>query len=234
MKKKIIIITISLIMILILGIYFSTISNAAIEIKSGTEPHTNIKVTNSYQYCYDMRSSTSTLGNNSLDPHLTLNADWAAVAYLGASTYGSVRDNVGNEEQIGDGIYYSTTNNITGVMDLGKTDHTQTASLLEGYSNSNNRTNLENNINTKYVELLPVLPSTSAEGALEKRIELTKGLGFAEVTGWYSSYNSILTTVARPLATRRGIFGHTYGMSNIDASLGSALYNTTYRPVIWN
>ena len=45
MKKKITIITISLIILLILGISFSTISNAAIEVKAGTTPHTSIEDT---------------------------------------------------------------------------------------------------------------------------------------------------------------------------------------------
>lgn len=228
MKKKIIITIITLIIILVLGVCFCNKSNAAIEIKPGTEAHTKIKVTNSYQYCYDMRSSTSTLGNNTLDPHLTLNADWGAVAYLGASAYGSVRDNVGNEEQIGDRIYYSTTNNITGVMDLGKTEYTQTASLLEGYSDSNNRTNLENNINTKYVETISKSDDVNKEAKM-------KGWAFYEVKGWYSASNSGLDGTANPVGIRRGIFGYSYGGTNVSLPpSGDSKEDRTYRPVIWN
>ena len=120
MRKKIIIITTSLIILLMLSLYFSSISNAAIEIKSGTTAHIGINASNAYQYCYDMRSSASTLGNNTLDPHLTLNADWGATVYLGASAYGNVRDNDGESITINGTTYNSTTNNITGVMNSGQ------------------------------------------------------------------------------------------------------------------
>ena len=109
----------SLLLICLFILCFSTISNAAIEIKAGTTRHTNINISTAYQYCYDMRSATSTLGINSLDSHLSLNADWGATAYLGASTYGGVRNNYGTIVKINEANNYSTTNNITGVMNLG-------------------------------------------------------------------------------------------------------------------
>ena len=176
MKNKVKIIGI-LVMISLIAICFSTISNAAIEVKPGTAAHVNINPSTAYQYCYDMRSSTSTLGANTLDPHLILNADWGAVTYLGASTYGNIRSANGTEVTIKDEKYYSTTNNITGVMNMGNNLGTFTSSLIDGAAKNVNRTNLEKNINTKYVETLPT----------ECTIDGTKGQALAETAGWYGS-----------------------------------------------
>ncbi len=81
MNKKVL----KLISIMILTMLLSTIttiSNAGVEVKSGTTPYTDISVSGSYQVCFDMRYG-GTLGSNSLDSHLTTNADWGAAAYLG-------------------------------------------------------------------------------------------------------------------------------------------------------
>lgn len=144
---KIFIIIILTITIILIG----TISKATVENKPGGTVHTSISVSDSYQICYEMRNDA--LGNNSLDPHLTTNADWAAAAYLGLSAYGSVRSKDGTSVSIEETNYYSTTNNITGIMNMG-VKLTQTASLRTGYTTSSYRTNLEQNINTKYVETL--------------------------------------------------------------------------------
>lgn len=224
MKKKITIITISLIILLILGISFSSISNAAIEVKPGTSTHTNVTVSTSYQYCYDMRSSTSTLGNNSLDPHLTLNADWSAVAYLGASAYGNVRGASGTTVTISGSAHNSTTNNITGVINFGKL-YTQTAALFDlQYADSDAvRNKLSANANTKYVE------ATKTN---------TKGQGIGETSGWYSSMNAAAGIATAPVVIRKDVFGYIYGprsnLSSYPYSIGRADASVTYRPVIWN
>lgn len=218
MKKKLTIITLFLILTLILGICFNNISNAAIEIKPGTKRHTNIQATTAYQYCYDMRSSTSTLGNNSLDPHLTLNADWTATAYLGASVYGNVRNQKGNGVIIGGSTTYnSTTNNITGVMNMGS-PYIFTSSLLTTYNTNecDEYINLVNNKNTKYVEVFEESDT----------IENAKGKGTIEVKNWWdSNYN--YANSSNPLIFREKIFGIANGKGNSDSY-------RTYRPVIWN
>lgn len=218
MRKKIIIITTSLIILLMLSLYFSSISNAAIEIKPGGAVHTNIDVSTAYQYCYDMRSSASTLGNNTLDPHLTLNADWAAVTYLGASAYGNVRDLNGPGITINGTTYNgSTTNNITGVM--VKAANVYTSSLLNADGEySSNSTNLVKNKNTKYVELLDTTES----------LETTRGLSITETNGWYGSSINYPTSTSEPVIIR----GVLFGMTKVNgAYYGSA---RSYRPVIWN
>ena len=84
---------IKILIIALIGICVgSTASNAAIEIKPTSSVHNNITASTAYEYCYYMRAYSSSLGANSLDPHLALSADWGAVAYLGASGYGGVKN----------------------------------------------------------------------------------------------------------------------------------------------
>lgn len=227
----------SLLLICLLILCFSTVSNAAIEIKpiytnvngnKYTKIHDNITVSTAYQYCYDMRGATSTLGVNSLDPHLSLSADWGATAYLGTSTYGSVRDKYGVKVTIGDEMtFYSTTNNITGVMDLGVRTYSNqginnyVSSILEGLNASNiNYGALYTNKDTKYVE---EIPATTSDSYLEK----TKGMALNEVKGWYNVGKDSDLNSAYPIIMKINILG--MGRQN-----GTAQSNYTYRPVIWN
>ncbi len=196
---------ISIIILTMLLSTIATISNAGVEVKSGTTPYTSITVSGSYQVCFDMRYG-GTLGSNSLDPHLTTNADWAAAAYLGLSDYGDVRDGDGTSVTIDGTSYNSTTNNITGVMNMGKT-FTQTASLFPGASTSSYRTALENNINTKYVETL----GTTMEDATNK------GRAYGETSGWYGSL-SYYPSTGWPVEIRKDVLsfcGHYY-INNCD------------------
>ena len=142
-----------------------TISKAGVESKPGGTVWTNITISNAYKVCYEMRASTSTLGVNSLDPHLALNKDWGAVAYLALSTYGAVKDKTGPTGVAVPGTettYISTTGNATGVMNFGKT-YTYLSGAheggLESASNSGWRTELITNKESKYVELLPASPN---------------------------------------------------------------------------
>lgn len=216
----------SLLLICLFILCFSTISNAAIEIKAGTTRHTHIDISTAYQYCYDMRSATSTLGINSLDPHLSLNADWGATAYLGASTYGGVRNKNGTMIKINEANNLSTTNNITGVMNLGS----YLAGNMLYESNiyvsciSDKRTgsrevfdNIYKNKDTKYVEIIPT----------DENIEKTRGMALIETDNWYGSGGTAGINESYPIMYRKNIF------SRIKNS-GSAVSGITYRPVIWN
>lgn len=119
MKRKIL----TTIILSILTLVCLTIqSNATMQIKEGTSPQCSITVSDSYAYCYNLRANSSTLGNNTLDPHLTTNKDWGAVAYLAASVYGCNMNATAIEA-------YQTNGNNSGVMDFGKTQ-TQTATMM--------------------------------------------------------------------------------------------------------
>ena len=216
----------SLLLICLFILCFSTISNAAIEIKAGTKRHTNINISTAYQYCYDMRSATSTLGINSLDSHLSLNADWGATAYLGASTYGGVRNNYGTMIKINEANNYSTTNNITGVMNLGSylagnmmyTGSSYVSCISDKRTVSGKEIdNIYKNKDTKYVEIIPT----------DENIEKTRGMALIETDNWYSSGGIAGIHENSPIMYRKNIFDRS-------KNIGSAASGITYRPVIWN
>ena len=170
---------IKILVLMLVGICVgTTFSNAAIEIKAGTSPHVNISATTCFEYCYNMRAFSSSLGANSLDPHLTTNADWGAAAYLGLSGYGYVRSKTGETITIGSTNYYSTTNNATGVMNMGKI-MTFTASNFD--RDDNNVKKLYEKKDTKYVEILAQY--NNGQGIYTNK----KGLAIIETSGWFSS-----------------------------------------------
>lgn len=226
MRGKIKII-VSLLLICLFILCFSTISNAAIEIKAGTKRHTNINISTAYQYCYDMRSATSTLGINSLDSHLSLNADWGATVYLGASTYGGVRNNLGTIIKINEANNYSTTNNITGVMNLGSylagnsmySSSSFVSCISDKITGSKKEIdNIYKNKDSKYVEIIPT----------DESIEKTRGMALIEINNWYGSGGITGIDENYPIMYRVNIFGRRRisGTANTSA--------ITYRPVIWN
>lgn len=220
MKKQIII----GIMILLAMSLLPNISKAAdisrFESKSGGTLWNNVTISRAYQECYDLRelSAESTLGNNSLDPHLTLNKDWGAVAYLAISPYGGVSS-----------VYsQTTTGNLTGVQDFGKADakFEFTSSLLTGAKDNTNITNLINNIGTKYVEEL-------AEDAWTN-IENSKGMALAETRGYKNSSQN--WNNAYPVKARVGVCGfYSSGSGSwyYDGQ-GSKSSSVFFRPTIWN
>lgn len=241
MKKNIIDIGISLIVIFILSICFSNSSNAAIESKPGQTIHVNNTANTEFMYCYNMRSSTSTLANNTLDPHMMLNVDYGAAVYLGASAYGDVRDATGKAITIQDTSYYSLTNNKTGVMDFAlfngynrKTSagnglsgglYTRTAGIYDEATTDNANTSILYNFrNTKYVDKLT--------GESD-----TKGMAILETSGWYGSNNTIPYETQKNVTcryNRNNMFFITPNSGGSQERAGIAINSTTYRAVIWN
>lgn len=223
MKNKIITSLIILIFILMIA----TSVNAAIEIKPGTTTHTNITVSNSYQYCYNMRNPTSSLGNNTLDSHLTLNKDWGAVAYLGLSGYGSVTSSTGDTTTVNGVSYTTTTGNPTGVLNFGKT-YTQTAGVAEGVEkyNYNECRNIYDNTNSEYVEII-----NAKDGSQQI------GKSISETLGWKNAPGRLINSRDENsiIYIRTGI----WGFDGLEAgkgwySQGKAFQGATYRPVLWN
>jgi hypothetical protein len=186
------------------------------EIKSGTSAYTSLTASQAFAYCYNLRASSTTLGNNTLDPHLTLNSDWGATLYLAASVYG-VNTTTRNT------IKSSTTGNESGVKNFGSTK-TQTSSLYGGtvYGDSK-RINLEKFLNTKYVENIDTSYSASS----------TRGQAIGEVQAWDSWYPA---NSSYPIIVRCGSFGvYCYNMSYNYGNDGDGRSgDATFRPVIWN
>ena len=213
--------------IMIVTIMLLTIkSNAAMAIKPGTTIWTSINISDSYAQCYNLRNADSTLGANQLDPHLTLNKDWGAVAYLAISTYGSVNSLTLPTTTINGTSYTTTNGNATGVMDMGK-DYTQTASLISGYTDTGYIANLKNNVGTKYVETL----------STENTVVNTLGQAIAETYGWWKSDRYYFNSTY-PVAIRYnvlGLEGSYVGSYNFNTGgKGQDTSYTIFRPVIWN
>ena len=159
MKKKIKIL-ITFILVISFLIAFNNKVNAAMEIKDGA---TGYKVSNppnnAFSMCYDLRNPTSTLAKNTLDPHLTLSADWASMLYLGLSGYGDVTST--NDKQ--------TTTNKSGVKHKNVTSqcYPLMSSVVEDNVGSSTGKIIDK-MNTKYVDKL-------------KSSGPNKGLGYEEL-----------------------------------------------------
>ena len=230
MKRKILLSTIILIVTLITG----KISYAAIEIVpsktgDGKDPIVRTSVSNSYYLCRSMKNSGESLVGTNVDVHLSTNKDWGAVSYLSDSIYGTngAGQNTGVRVTINGVNYYSTTNNITGVMNWGSnpntTMYTQTAGLLRSATENENVTELYKNKETKYVDY--IVPNNASS---------TIGMAIQETSGKYSSVFRVIEWGGF-ISVRKGLFGGTFPQ-NYDGMKGSGepTSDATFRPVIWN
>lgn len=122
MKKQIKICLMLVLVILIFSINNKV--NAAIAIKeAGTSVLTGKTISEFFDMAQQMTQAGQALEGTSLDPHMATNKEWAAVSYLSNSNYGTAGEgkNTGMTVKINGNNHYSTTDNITGVMDWGKT-----------------------------------------------------------------------------------------------------------------
>lgn len=218
MKKRIKII---IAMLMLFSMILITKSNAAIEIKpigSTTTPYIHTTQLNAYQLSYDMRNPTSSLGNNTLDPHLQLSKDYGAWAYLGMSAYGTngqmanisgiYPDNMGAADVV-------ATPNITGVV--------QSDELVATTVGQNNTA--IKYPSSKYLEILSNGNYTA---------DNTKGMALGETKGWYTARNTEYSDT-RPIIWRvtASTVGNWACFNYAYQHLGDV--NTTwFRPVIWN
>lgn len=239
-KIKILLITFFLVLLIC-----QITSYAAIEIvpsKDGTglDLIVNTSISNSYLLCQDMIKRGESLYGTTVTPHLATNKDWGAVSYLSNSFYGTNTTGGANgiEVTINGVKYYSTTTNITGVMNWGSNPNvrsndnyskmrTQTSGILASYNHStstasSNVVEIYNNMNTKFVDLIGTDYSN-------------KGMAFSETSGFYNSGQTIRTNIDYPVSFRDGLFGIHIGNGSpyIDAS-GGPRANITFRPVLWN
>ena len=212
MKK----VVISIIFIVTLLIVNNTY--AAVEIKANSSKYCNVTVSESFNLCYDLRNSTSTLGTNTLDPHLCKNVEWGAVLYLAHSRYGA---NNGN-------IQYNTAGNNTGVMNME--GYVQMSALRNTRDSTSTTTGnyyvlnaalLDDN-KKKYVEITPDTPT----------IDNTLGMAFKETEQWYGVNNGFPNS-NYPVSIRQGAFGINFFNIGYVGS-GQAHPSVSFRPVIWN
>lgn len=202
----------------------------------GTDAIVNTTVSNSFLLCRGMKDTGGSLKESTVDPHLATNKDWGAVSYLSNSIYGT--NTAGQNKGVGvtiDGVkYYSTTTNITGVMNWGANPNanrfTQTAGLISSYDSSTSTassyvTELNTNKDTKYVDYIN--PTTAS---------LTLGMAMQETSGKYSSFYCS-TSNTYPSSIRIGLFGDGFGKMDgytYGRACGAANTSVTFRPIIWN
>lgn len=141
MKKQI-----KICLMLILAILIFSINNkvnAAIAIKeAGTSVLTGKTISEFFDMAQQMTQAGQALEGTSLDPHMATNKEWAAVSYLSNSNYGTAGEgqNTGMTVTINGNSHYSTTDNITGVIDWGKKRSFTAGILIDADSNITNET----------------------------------------------------------------------------------------------
>lgn len=235
MRRKILLSWLMLIMMLIIGqTSYATIEIIPSKTGDGKDAIVNKSVSDSYTMCKGMKTNTGeSLKGTRVDVHLATNKDWGAVSYLSNSIYGTntTGGNTGIQVTISGVKYYSTTTNITGIMNWGLNPnvsrYTYTAGLIDNYTSGNdNVIALYNDRETKYVEYIN--PTVSAN---------TKGMAMKETSGKYNANFWSNTELQYPGSIRHGLFdgafGHWGGAYSYVPS-GIPRSDTTFRPVIWN
>lgn len=225
MKKQI-----KICLMLVLVILIFSINNkvhAAIAIKeAGTSVLTGKTISEFFDMAQQMTQVGQALEGTSLDPHMATNKEWAAVSYLSNSNYGTAGEgkNTGMTVKINGNNHYSTTDNITGVMDWGKTG-SFTAGILSDadtkITDETVRANGQSLINNSRVE---IVDSLSAESVA--------------CLGWYGSMDRKKNkNYARPYSARVGLYGLCIGytpngnMDNWETRYSSGIMGS-FRPVL--
>lgn len=178
------------------------------------KPWTNINISESYDECESLNSSTSTLGTTSLKAHLTTDADWSAMAIFSVSQYGGARTNSPTW----------TNGNSTGIKNIGVRARS-TGILNSTTKNSNSYVSglfNENGLVKKYISQWN-----------SDRIQ-NNFIGLKETWGWLGSSTRWGPTSKSPCFVHIGLFEiETWdsGTSGVD---GCPNGSVTFRPVIWN
>lgn len=164
--RKIKILSITILLIIAFGI-INTV-NGAIAIKeAGSTVLTGKTISEFFDMALQMKDAGQALEGTSLDPHMATNKEWAAVSYLSNSNYGTAGEgkNTGMTVTINGNSHYSTTDNITGVIDWGKLN-TYTAGVLSGAD-----TNVTNEtIKANGISLINNITDDSKVDAINRRM----------------------------------------------------------------
>ena len=219
MRKTII----SFIIIIFIIIFSTTISKAGVQIIKGATTYTSVNISESFDICYNLRNGDSTLGTNTLDPHLATSLDWGAVAYLAQSRYGANATSTNS--------YNSTsTGNESGVKDTG--GYMQTATLFE------NRNKTSTNAKSYRYRLEEALKTPGMEKYVDEisntvNVTTTLGRAIAETQNWYGATYTFQnqSNTDYPLIIRESLFD-VVNIFNIPTGLAHS--SVTFRPVIWN
>ena len=228
--RKIKILSITILLIITFGI-INTV-NGAIAIKeAGGTVLTGKTISEFFDMAKQMTDAGQALEGTSLDPHMATNKEWAAVSYLSNSNYGTAGEgkNTGMTVTINGNSHYSTTDNITGVIDWGKTT-TFAAGVTSNYEKITDET-IKNNGKS----LLDNIGDNSKVDIIDDNLAVK-----IAQKSWYKDtiyyYN---TNPEKPYTYRRFLFGFGVGYSGNDnlensynaPSMGAA-GSSTFRPVL--
>ena len=183
----------------------------------------NITVSESYDECLSLNSTTSTLGTDALRAHLVTNADWSAMAIFSISQYGGVKSNQPT---------WSNNNNSGVYIPIGYNYFVQTTGILDTVNSShklyNNFKSLidENGNPKKYVKKWSInraannFVAFSDDGTYE----------------YYTSSKSFGNNSDRPSCVMSGLFSVYFAVQPADWNItyGAKSNNVTFQPVIWN
>ena len=218
---------------IIQSIVLVNISKATLE-SNRADSNSSKTMNAAFEQCYEMRNSSSSLGNNNLDPHLANARDIGIALYLGLSSYGATTGSgsptvrITNEKNpivsgTNSAQKRSTTGNITGIFELGASNEFM-AAITPTFVTYVDCDKLLDPNNSKYVSMVNREGVTKSE-----KIEGTKGMPYDEITrdsNYYFFENNAISYSADALQFFSGMNGR----------VGNGLkYNSyRYRPVIWN
>ena len=183
-----------------------------------------ITVSDSYKACEELDSVDSTLGTDKLQPHLTTDADWSAMAIMSASQYGGAKSNAPDW----------TNGNASGVYKIGQYTSQSTGILNTADKNTtpyvSGLFNEDGSVKKYVKQWSPTREENNFVSFLNPRDGGTFG-AFSALAYWGS-------LTSHPVSTKQGLFG-VYGGYYISASsnnapAGGAYSHVSFRPVIWN
>ena len=253
LKKISILLVITCILFGISNTCFGAVAIKPSTVASAGEVIINTTANNSYTLCQQMKNEGQSLYGTNVAVHMATNADWGAVSYLSNSVYGTngAGQNKGTKTTIKakkpdntevEVEYYSTTGNITGVMNWGSNCYkdlwTQTSCLITAYDvDTETNGNLTALINaaksndtsiSRFVERV----DTSSSGFTKNE---TSGMAFKETQGFYGTTSYFGTSTTYPISVRQGLFRYNVGFyAYLGIASGAEYDYVTFRPVIWN
>ena len=217
-------------------ILFGNISNAVLEGNKSWQT-TQRKLGNAFDLCRELQSPTSSLGTNTLDPHLSNARDLGASIFLGLSQYGTVNDN-SNENRVyismtnpprkynNSGSYdtnTSTTGNMSGVIGIGINSWEWMAMVRSNNENVSGFTDqLFDSTNAKYVD-----------NVASDSVQDSKGMPLGEIKNngryWYNDGGESWSNDAGRYMAVTDIYG-----TCSSAEMSDYFGQRVFRACIWN
>lgn len=226
MKKIVKILTIISLLILINIINVQKVYGA-VAFKESDTVLTNHTISEFYEMAKDIKGETGSLAGTTVNAHMANNREWATVSYFSNSNYGTGGAGGNTGTQLEDSSHYSTNENITGVMDWGKTI-TYTAGIVKNRPEVD--TNLYNN-GKSLIEEADTNPQID-------NVTTLSALSIAK-NGWYGSVNKTGENKKYPYSCRHGLFGCEFGAESFigvqryDTGAMGVAGNATFRAVFY-